>query len=65
MKVKMAQEIRFYLCDECASVHIGLFRNGQLYAEAIPVNPDMVLEDLRLTIAESRLRNAPTSGSAH
>lgn len=61
MKVKMAETLQFYLCDHCAAVHIGLFRNGKLFAEAIPIDADAVLQDLQATIAESRQRQGKGS----
>lgn len=61
MKVKMAQNIEIYLCEHCASVHIGLFREGKLFAEAIPIDATEVLNDLKEAIAESSLRQSGTS----
>jgi hypothetical protein len=39
VKVKMAQHINVSTCDdpECRSVHICLWRNGKIFAEAVPV----------------------------
>jgi hypothetical protein len=56
MKPRMAQTLQIYLCEHCAAVHIGMFRNGKLFAEAIPNDPDSVLRDLQEAIAESRAR---------
>ncbi|RUV17885.1 MULTISPECIES: hypothetical protein [unclassified Mesorhizobium] len=69
MKVKRAETIAFFLCDECSAVHIGLWRNGQMFAEAIPLDPDAVVADLQATIAESKARqgitNTPVIGHTH
>jgi hypothetical protein len=62
MKVKMAQTIQVYLCDECASVHIGMFRGGKLFAEAIPFDPKAFAADLQTAIAKSE---ALLSGATH
>lgn len=62
MKVKMAQTIQVYLCDECASVHIGMFRGGKLFAEAIPFDPKAFAADLQIAIAES---DALQAGATH
>lgn len=61
MKTKMAQSISFFLCEHCASVHIGLWRNGKMFAEAIPTDIDGVAADLNTVIEEShrRQRGAP------
>jgi hypothetical protein len=65
-KVKMAQRIGLFLCEHCASVHIGFWRNGQMFAEATPNDIEAVAADLVATIAESRaLQGVPTSESKH
>jgi len=61
MKVKRAETMAFFLCDNCSAVHIGMWRNGQMFAEAIPYDPDAVLADLQTTIAESKARQGITS----
>jgi len=61
-KPKMAQIISAYVCEHCSSVHIGLFRNGRLFAEAIPHDPQAFAADLAKAIAESReVDSAPAS----
>ena len=56
MKPKKAQSIQFFLCDTCAAVHIGLWRNGQMFAEAIPADIDAVATELQAAIDDSRRR---------
>ncbi len=65
MKIKMAEHIEIYLCDHCASVHIGLYRNGQLFAEAIPNHAEIVLEELTAAVAESQKRQRAAAGKGH
>lgn len=69
MKVKRAETMAFFLCEDCASVHIGLWRNGQMFAEAIPYDAEAVLSDLQATIAESKARqgvaSTPVIGHRH
>lgn len=65
MKVKMAEHIEIYLCEHCAAVHIGMFRNGKLFAEAIPIDAESVLENLKTTIAESERRQSAMSTHKH
>lgn len=69
MKTKRAETLSFFLCENCSAVHIGMWRNGQMFAEAIPYDADAVLADLQATIAESRARqgitNAPSIGHKH
>lgn len=64
MNVTMAQQIRVYLCEHCASVHIGLFRNGELFAEAIPNDAEEVLAEMVAAVVESKERGAP-AGKKH
>lgn len=59
MKVTMAQQIRIYLCEHCSSVHIGFFRNGELFAEAIPNDAELVLDEMVAAVIVSRERAAP------
>lgn len=56
VKPKMAQSIGVFLCEQCASVHIGFWRNGKMYAEAIPDNIEAVAAELNAAIEESRRR---------
>lgn len=66
MKKKMAQAISVYLCEHCASIHIGMYRGGELFAEAIPDNPGELLNEMRLALAESQLRQGkPVSSGCH
>ncbi|MGX9145875.1 hypothetical protein [Mesorhizobium sp. 128a] len=67
MKVKMAQSIAIYLCENCASVHIGFYRNGQLFAEAIPNDIETLASELAAQIAESKARQGirSTPGITH
>lgn len=60
-RVKKAQTIRVFLCDHCAAVHIGLYRNGQMFAEAIPHEIEELAADLASAIAESKARRAAAS----
>jgi hypothetical protein len=62
--VKRAHHIEIYLCEHCASVHIGLFRDGELFAEAIPNEPALVLDDLTKAVAKSAQRQG-TGGLKH
>ena len=65
MKPKMAQSINFFLCEHCASVHIGFWRNGRMFAEAIPDDIEGVAAALTETIAESRRLRSPAPASKH
>lgn len=65
MKPKMAQRISFYLCDHCAAVHIAFWRNGKVFAEAIPDDIGAVAEDLDETIVESVERQMGASPAKH
>ncbi|MGS1095828.1 hypothetical protein ACVCNR_14720 [Aquamicrobium terrae] len=65
MKPKMAQRISFYLCDHCAAVHIAFWRNGKIFAEAIPDDITAVAQDLDNTIVESIDRRLGPSPAAH
>ena len=65
MKPKMAQQISFYLCDHCAAVHIAFWRNGKVYAEAIPDDIGAVAEDLDKAIVESVERRLGASPAKH
>ncbi|MEO3386052.1 hypothetical protein [Mesorhizobium sp. CAU 1741] len=66
MKVKMAESINVFLCDHCAAVHIGMWRNGKMFAEAIPNDAEAVARDLLRTIAESKtLQAASPVGRKH
>jgi len=65
MAVKRAEEISIFLCEHCASVHIGLFRNGKLFAEAIPNEPEEILDEMRLAIVASKVRKASPSKGCH
>ncbi len=58
MKPRMAQQITVFLCDHCASVHIGMGRNGKMFAEAIPNDAEAVARDLLASIAESKALQA-------
>lgn len=59
MKVKMAQQMQFYLCGDCSAVHVAFYRNGKIFAEAIPNNPEEMLAELAACIEESKaLRGA-------
>lgn len=60
----MAQQLKIYLCEHCAAVHIGFFRNGEMFAEAIPNDADEVLHEMMIAVAESRQRQTP-AGSRH
>jgi len=61
MKVKMADSMSFYLCEHCSAVHIRMWRNGRLIAEAIPDDPDPIVAALQTTIAESKARQGITN----
>lgn len=63
-KVKMAQHMEIYLCEHCAAVHIGFFRDGKLFAEAIPNYPELMLVELQQAIAESQRRQG-SNGVKH
>lgn len=65
MKPKMAQSIGFFLCPDCASVHIGFWRDGKMFAEAIPNDITAVAEDLDRTILESIERRMSVSSATH
>lgn len=65
MKPKIAQSINFFLCEHCSAVHIGMWRNGRMFAEAIPDDPDSVAAALIEAIAESRLRKDVTQERRH
>lgn len=66
MNPKMAHTIQVFLCDECSAVHIGMFRNGKLIAEAIPFDPKAFARDLNAAISESDAMQADaSSGSKH
>lgn len=54
MKVKKAEGLCFFLCENCAAVHIGFWRGGKMFAEAIPDDIDGVAVALNKAIAESR-----------
>lgn len=58
MKSKMAHMMAVFLCDHCSAVHVGMWRNGEMFAEAIPMDPDAFAADLLATIAESKARSA-------
>lgn len=58
MKVKMAQSINVFMCEHCAAVHIGLYRNGKMFAEAIPLDASAFAKDLAEAIAESEALQA-------
>lgn len=64
-KVKMAQRLSFYLCEHCASVHIAFWRNGEIFAEAIPDDIAAVAEDLDRAIVESVERQMGASPAKH
>ncbi|MDB5522810.1 MAG: hypothetical protein JWM58_573 [Rhizobium sp.] len=63
-KVKMAEQIEFYLCDHCAAVHIGFYRQGKLFAEAIPDDPGLMLKEMTDAITKSKQRQSG-AGSKH
>lgn len=66
MKVRMAETIQVYLCEDCASVHIGMFRKGELFAEAIPFDANALARELLAAIAESEARQSDgTGGRTH
>lgn len=65
MAAKRAQEISIFLCENCSAVHIGLFRNGKMFAEAIPDNAGAVLNELRLKVVESQMRRDGASKGMH
>ncbi|MHB2265005.1 hypothetical protein [Aliihoeflea sp. PC F10.4] len=66
MKIKMAHGINVFMCDKCAAVHIGLWRNGKMFAEAIPFDPKVFAQDLNEAIAESEaLQSGQPTGSKH
>jgi hypothetical protein len=52
----MAHSIDFFLCEDCAAVHIGMWRNGRMFAEAIPLDIEAVAAALAKAIADSRTR---------
>lgn len=58
MKIKMAHSINVFLCDTCSAVHIGMWRNGKLFAEAIPFDPKTFASDFNEAIAESEAMQA-------
>jgi hypothetical protein len=58
MKVIRAEKIEVFLCDQCAAVHIGLWRDGTMFAEAIPFDPKTFAGALAEAIAESEARQA-------
>lgn len=66
MKIKMADRIQVFLCDEYSAVHIGMFRKGKLFAEAIPFDVKAFAHDLNEAIAESEAHQAGQPiGSKH
>jgi glutaredoxin len=61
----MAHTIQAFTCPHCAAVHIGMFRNGKMFAEAIPVEIEGFAKSLAEKIAESRERQAAPSPASH
>ena len=58
-KILMAHRISVFNCEFCSSVHIALWRNGKMIAEAIPasvVTAELFRNDLDEAIAEQRRR---------
>lgn len=54
MKIKRAQSISCFICPDCTAVHIGFFRDGKMFAEAIPNDIDAVAADFTDKIKEAR-----------
>jgi len=69
MAVKMVESISIFLCENCSSVHIGLWRHGRMFAEAIPVDIDTLVDELNAAVAESKARqgitNTPSTAHKH
>jgi hypothetical protein len=60
-----AQAIGFFLCPDCNSVHIGFWRNGVMFAEAIPGDIDAVNAEFQKAIADSKAAQSPVSPARH
>lgn len=58
MKIRMAEQITVFLCEHCDAVHIAMWRNGKIFAQAIPMDAAAVAGDLNAAIAESLARQA-------
>lgn len=65
MTIKKAQVIQVFLCEQCAAVHIGFWRDGRMFAEAIPSDIAAFAADLKEKMDEStrRQRLTPSSGT--
>ena len=58
MKPKLADGIEVFLCEHCSAVHIGMWRGGKMFAEAIPDQPEAFLAELQEKIALSQREQA-------
>lgn len=61
MKPKMAHKISAEICSNpnCGCVHIALWRDGKIFAEAVPVTletADLLAKDILEAAAEIRAR---------
>lgn len=60
-KVQKAHGISVFNCEHCSSVHIGLWRNGKMIAEAIPASvetAELFRNDLDAAITEQKRRES-------
>lgn len=64
-KVTKAQQVGFFLCEKCSSVHIGMWRNGEMFAEAIPDDIIAVAMALNETIIASAARKSLGTNTEH
>lgn len=55
-RIKFADQIEVSLCDDCAAVNIELWRDGRVFAVAVPVDPSEFARDLAEAIALSTAR---------
>lgn len=58
---KMAQKISIFLCEHCAAVHIGMWRDGKMFAEAIPADIATLSLELQAAIVESNQRRGKST----
>lgn len=65
MKPKMADSINIFMCKHCSAVHIGMWRNGKMFAEAIPMQPDALVTDLVEAVEYSRRLQAGGAPAGH
>lgn len=62
---RMAETLTVFLCDHCAAVHIGFWRKGEMFAEAIPDDIEAVARRLEEAVEESRQRRRAGSAANH